>query len=162
MTIERIKTGLRFLDDAVGGVYLGLPALVKGARNSGKTVLAAHFVDRVLRLGEKVVLFCETAPEAVILEARSAGIDLEPAARSGQLLLVPLRGALAPARGGFPFDAALGELHSLASRSGVGFAVFSSTMSPPTRSRIMAASLRVQPVREKKTIRGLPDGEASA
>ena len=42
MTIERTKFGLPFLDDAVGGVYLGLPALVKGTRNSGKTVLAAH------------------------------------------------------------------------------------------------------------------------
>ena len=128
MTIERTKFGLPFLDDAVGGVYLGLPALVKGARNSGKTVLAAHFVDRVLRIGEKAILFCETAPEAAILEARSAGIDLEPAVHSGQLLLVPLRDAVGASRGAFPFDTALAELRALASRSSVGFAAFSSVV----------------------------------
>lgn len=128
MTIKRIKTGLPFLDDAVGGLYLGLPTLVKGARNSGKTVLAAHFVDRVLRIGEKALLFCETAPEAAILEARSAGIDFESAARSGQLLLIPIHDAMESARGGFPFDAAIAELHSLVSRSSVGFAVFSSVV----------------------------------
>ena len=91
MNIKRIKFGLPFLDDAVGGVYFGLPALIKGTRDSGKTVLAAHFIDRILRIGEKALLFCETAPEAAVLEARSAGIDLEPAIRSGQLLLIPLR-----------------------------------------------------------------------
>ena len=53
MNIRKIKLGLPFLDDAVGGLYFGLPALVKGTRDSGKTVLAAHFADRVLRLGEK-------------------------------------------------------------------------------------------------------------
>ena len=129
MTIDKTKFGLPFLDDAVGGVYFGLPTLVKGARDSGKTVLAAHFADRVLRIGEKVIFFCESAPEAVVLEARSAGIDLEPAARSGQLMLIPLRDALASARGGaFPFDAALAELHALATRSSIGFAVFSSVV----------------------------------
>ncbi|MBQ3907176.1 MAG: hypothetical protein II743_10450, partial [Lachnospiraceae bacterium] len=50
MTIERIKTGLRFLDDAVGGVYLGLPALVKGARNSGKTKFFPSTDQRIVNL----------------------------------------------------------------------------------------------------------------
>ena len=129
MNIKRIKLGLPFLDDAIGGVYFGLPALVKGTRDSGKVVLAAHFVDRILRIGEKALFFCETSPESVVLEARSAGIDLEPAIRSGQLLLVPLRASFASGRGGaFPFDDALVELHALASRSSVGFAVFSSVV----------------------------------
>ena len=127
MNIKRIKLGLPFLDDAIGGVYFGMPALVKGTRDSGKTVLAAHFADRILRIGEKALFFCESSPESVVLEARSSGIDLEPAIRSGQLLLVPLRAAAA--RGGaFPFDDALAELHALASRSSVGFAVFSSVV----------------------------------
>jgi len=129
MNIKRIKFGLPFLDDAVGGVYFGLPALIKGTRDSGKTVLAVHFIDRILRIGEKALFFCETAPEAAVLEARSAGIDLEPAIRSGQLLLIPLRAAFASARdGSFPFDDALSELRALASRSSVGFAAFSSVV----------------------------------
>ena len=129
MTIQTIKLGLPFFDDAVGGVYLGLPTLVKGARNSGKSVLASHFVDRILRIGEKALVFCETPPQTAILTARSAGVDLEPAARSGQLLLVPVQAAIDSAGGGeFPFDAAIAELHALASRSSVGFVVFSSVV----------------------------------
>lgn len=128
MIIERTKTGLKFLDDTTGGLYLRLPTLVKGARNSGKTVLAAHLTDRILRLGEKVMVFCETAPEAAILEARSAGIDFEQPARTGQLLLIPIHDVRESQNGAFPFDSAIDELHTLASRSSVGFAVFSSVV----------------------------------
>ena len=129
MNLETTRLGLPFFDDAVGGTYLGLPTLVKGRRGCGKAVLAAQFLDKVLRTGEKALVFCDGQPEAVLLDARSAGIDLEPAVRSGQLLLIPLHAAFAASRdGSFPFDEAVAELHAIASRSSVGFAVFNSVI----------------------------------
>ena len=129
MTIEKTKLGLPVLDDAVGGVYFNLPTLVQGRRGSGKTILAAHFADKVLRTGERLLFFCESAPEAVLLDARTAGFDFETPAASGQLVIVPVRTAFEAGRdGAFPFAEALRELRSLASRASASFAVFSSVV----------------------------------
>ena len=129
MNIEKTKLGLPFFDKAVGGIYFNLPTLVRGRRDCGKAVLAAQFVEKVLRVGEKAIIFCEKAPESALLDARAAGIDFETPSRTGQLSIIPLHGAFASSSDGrFPYDTAIEELHALVSRASIGFAVFNSVV----------------------------------
>ena len=142
--IETMKLGLAPFDAAVGGVYFNMPTVVRGRRGCGKTVLAAHFADKVLRTGERLLYFCESQPESVILDARSAGFDFESPVRSGQLALVPVRSAFSVAQDGeFPFAEALGEMRALASRTSAGFAVFSSVVPWLAVSPVSAMPRRV-------------------
>ena len=142
--IETTKLGLAPFDAAVGGVYFNMPTVVRGRRGCGKTVLAAHFADKVLRTGERLLYFCESQPESVILDARSAGFDFESPVRSGQLALVPVRSAFSVAQDGeFPFAEALGEMRALASRTSAGFAVFSSVVPWLAVSPVSAMPRRV-------------------
>ena len=142
--IETTKLGLAPFDAAVGGVYFNMPTVVRGRRGCGKTVLAAHFADKVLRTGERLLYFCESQPESVMLDARSAGFDFESPVRSGQLALVPVRSAFSVAQDGeFPFAEALGEMRALASRTSAGFAVFSSVVPWLAVSPVSAMPRRV-------------------
>jgi len=78
---ERISSGIAQLDGMLGGkgFYRGSSILISGAAGTGKTSVAAHFVDAACRRGERCLYFAfEESPRQIIRNMRSIGIDLEP------------------------------------------------------------------------------------
>ena len=94
---ERIPTGIERLDAMMGGrgYYRGSSVLVSGKAGSGKTSIAAHFIDAACRRGERCVWFAyEESAAQIQRNMRSIGIDLERWTKKGLLLLkcpAPLR-----------------------------------------------------------------------
>jgi circadian clock protein KaiC len=59
------------------GYYRGSTVLLSGTAGTGKTTLAAHFVDAACRRGEKCLYFLfEESPQQMIRNMRSAGVDV--------------------------------------------------------------------------------------
>jgi circadian clock protein KaiC len=82
-TVSRdfVSTGIAKLDAMLGGqgYYRGGTLLVSGTAGSGKSSLAAHFLDAACRRGERSLLFAyEESPDQVIRNMRSIGINLKP------------------------------------------------------------------------------------
>jgi circadian clock protein KaiC len=85
---ERISTGIDRLDGMMGGkgFYRGSSILMSGTSGTGKTSVAAHFVDAACRRGERCLYFAiEESPRQVVRNMRSIGIDLELWVRKGLL-----------------------------------------------------------------------------
>jgi circadian clock protein KaiC len=85
---ERVATGIPQLDGmlAGGGYYRGGTILVSGSAGSGKSSVAAHFVDAAARRGERTLyLAFEESPAQIVRNMRSIGIDLEPAVKQDLL-----------------------------------------------------------------------------
>src|SRR5450759_1374983 len=85
---ERISTGVPALDEMLGskGYYRGGTILVSGSAGTGKTSLAAHFLDAACARGEPCVFFAFQESESqVARNMRSIGIDLEPWIAKGLL-----------------------------------------------------------------------------
>ena len=85
---ERVSTGVAGLDAMLGGkgVYRGSSVLISGSAGTGKTTLVAHFADAACRRGERCLLFAfEEAPDQMIRNMRSVGIDLKPWVDGGLL-----------------------------------------------------------------------------
>jgi circadian clock protein KaiC len=77
---ERVSTGVVPLDTMFGGkgYYRGSSILVSGTAGTGKTSLAAHFVDAACARGEKCVFFSfEESANQIVRNMRSIGIDLQ-------------------------------------------------------------------------------------
>ena len=77
----RISTGLPVLDDMLGGqgYYRGSSILISGAAGTGKTSLAAAFVETACRRGEHCLYFAfEESPDQICRNMLSIGIDLAP------------------------------------------------------------------------------------
>src|SRR3954466_14063599 len=86
---ERVSSGVKELDQMLGGkgYYRGTSVLVSGTAGTGKTSLAAHFVDAACRRGERCLYFAfEESPNQIIRNMRSIGIDLEPWVRKERLV----------------------------------------------------------------------------
>jgi len=86
--LDRISAGIPRLDEMLGGqgYYRGSTVLVSGAAGTGKTSLAAHFLDAACRRGERCLCFLfEESPQQLLRNMRSIGIDLEPWLASGLL-----------------------------------------------------------------------------
>jgi circadian clock protein KaiC len=76
---ERISTGVPRLDTMLGGAgyYRGSSILVSGTAGTGKTTLAAQFVNAVCGRGERCLYFgFEESLSQVTRNMRSVGIDL--------------------------------------------------------------------------------------
>jgi circadian clock protein KaiC len=79
VTHERISTGIPRLDTMLGGkgYFRGSSILVSGTAGTGKTSIAAHFVDAACRRGERCIFFAfEESPSQIVRNMRSIGIDL--------------------------------------------------------------------------------------
>ena len=77
---ERISSGVPRLDTMLGGegFFRGTTILVSGTAGTGKTSLAAHFVDAACRRGERCLYFSfEESPGQLIRNMRSIGLNLE-------------------------------------------------------------------------------------
>jgi circadian clock protein KaiC len=86
--LDRISAGIPSLDQMLGGrgYYRGSTVLISGSAGTGKTSLAAHFLDAACRRGERCLCFLfEESPQQLIRNMRSIGIDLEPWATAGLL-----------------------------------------------------------------------------
>jgi circadian clock protein KaiC len=78
---ERVSTGVTRLDDMLSGrgYYRGSTVLLSGTAGTGKTSLAAHFVDAACRRGERCLYFLfEESPQQLMRNMRSIGINLQP------------------------------------------------------------------------------------
>jgi len=85
---QRISTGVPRLDTMMGGkgYYQGSSILVTGTAGSGKSSMAAHFVDAACRRGERCLYFAfEESRNQIIRNMRSIGIDLEQWVNKGLL-----------------------------------------------------------------------------
>lgn len=95
---DRIPTGIARLDAMLGGVgyYRGSSVLISGTAGTGKSSLAAHFVDAACRRGERALYFAfEESPSQIIRNMRSIGIDLQPWVNKGLLLFQATRPSFA-------------------------------------------------------------------
>jgi circadian clock protein KaiC len=76
---ERVSSGLPVLDRMLGGkgFYRGSTILLSGTAGTGKTTLAAHFVDAACSRGEKCLYFLfEESPQQMVRNMRVAGVDV--------------------------------------------------------------------------------------
>lgn len=76
---EHVPTGVERLDEMLcdKGYYRGSTVLVSGTAGTGKTSLAAHFVDAACRRGERCLYFLfEESPQQLVRNMRSIGVDL--------------------------------------------------------------------------------------
>jgi circadian clock protein KaiC len=66
---QRVSTGVPALDTMFGGegVYRGSSVLITGMAGTGKTSLAAHFVDAACARGERCVFYSfEESPDGAV------------------------------------------------------------------------------------------------
>jgi hypothetical protein len=76
------------------GYYRGGTLMISGAAGTGKSSLAAHFVDAACRRGERCLYFAfEESPSQVARNMRSIGIDLDKWVRRGLLRISAARPA---------------------------------------------------------------------
>lgn len=76
---ERVPTGISRLDAMLEGqgYYRGSSLLITGTAGTGKSSIAAHFIDAACRRGERCYYFAfEESQSQIIRNMRSIGIDL--------------------------------------------------------------------------------------
>jgi circadian clock protein KaiC len=94
---ERISSGIPELDEMLDGkgFYCGSSILVSGTAGSGKSSLAASFVDAACRRGEKSMYFSfEESPNQILRNMKSIGLNLDQHVRKGLLRFHSTRPAL--------------------------------------------------------------------
>jgi circadian clock protein KaiC len=94
---EVISTGIPGLNQMLGagGFYRGTSVLVSGTAGTGKTSLAAHFIESVCARGERCLYFAfEESPAQIIRNMRSIGLDLQPRVDAGLLRFEAARPSL--------------------------------------------------------------------
>ena len=97
VSTERISTGLPTLDEMFGGkgFYRGSSILVSGMAGTGKTSIAAYFVNEACKRNEKAIYFAfEESPPQIIRNMKSIGLNLEPHIKKGLLQFQSARPAL--------------------------------------------------------------------
>ena len=94
---EVISTGIPGLNQMLGagGFYIGTSILVSGTAGTGKTSLAAHFIEAVCARGQRCLYFAfEESPAQIIRNMRSIGLDLQPRVDAGLLRFEAARPSL--------------------------------------------------------------------
>ena len=85
---EYLSTGIERLDNMLNGrgFYRGSSILVSGTAGTGKSTLAAHFVEAACARGERALFFAfEESQDQIVRNMRSIGIDLEKYVKKGLL-----------------------------------------------------------------------------
>jgi len=85
---ERISTGIERLDTMLSGkgYFRSSTVLVSGTAGTGKTSIAAKFVEEACKRGERILYFTyEESPSQLVRNMRSIGINLEPWLNKGLL-----------------------------------------------------------------------------
>src|SRR6202789_3850015 len=94
---ERISSGIARLDAMLEGkgFFRGTTILISGTAGTGKTSLAAHFVDAAWRRGQRCLYFSfEESPGQLIRNMRSIGLNLEQWSKKNLLQLHSSRATL--------------------------------------------------------------------
>lgn len=94
---ERVTTGIPGLDQMLGGsgFFRGSSILVSGASGTGKSSVAATFVNAACERGERAVLFAYEESESQLLRnMQSIGLDLKRWVDKGLLKIVSTRPAM--------------------------------------------------------------------
>ena len=85
---ERVSSGVARLDEMLSGegYYRGSTVLLSGTAGTGKTTLAAHFVNAACGRGERCLYFLfEESPAQLMRNMRSVGINLQQWVERGLL-----------------------------------------------------------------------------
>ena len=85
---KRVSSGIQRLDAMLEGkgFYCGSTILVSGTAGTGKTSIAASFANATCQKDQKCLYFAfEEAPNQIIRNMKSIGIDLEPHIKKGLL-----------------------------------------------------------------------------
>lgn len=85
---ERLSSGIERLDNMLAGegFYRGSSILVSGTAGTGKSTIAAHFVEAACERGERALFFAfEESQNQIIRNMRSVGVDLERFVKKGLL-----------------------------------------------------------------------------
>ncbi len=88
VSTARISSGLPQLDAMLGGrgYYRGSSVLISGTAGSGKTSLAAYFLDAACRRGERCLYFAfEESQNQILRNLCSIGLNLQPWVDKGLL-----------------------------------------------------------------------------
>jgi circadian clock protein KaiC len=94
---QRISTGIESLDEMFGGkgFYKGSSILVSGTAGTGKTSIAAYFINEACKRNEKALFFAfEESPQQIIRNMKSIGLNMEPHIKKGLLEFHSARPAL--------------------------------------------------------------------
>ncbi len=93
-SIDRISTGIPRLDAMLGGkgYYRGTSILISGTAGTGKSSLALAFANSTCQSGEKCLYITfEEAPDQVVRNMRSIGMDLQQWVDKGLLRMNAVR-----------------------------------------------------------------------
>jgi len=88
VSMQRVPTGIPRLDDMLGGqgVFRGSSVLVSGSSGTGKSSVAAKFVETACQRGERALFFAyEESTAQIVRNMRSIGIKFEPWVKKGLL-----------------------------------------------------------------------------
>ncbi|WP_204150185.1 circadian clock protein KaiC [Leptolyngbya sp. CCY15150] len=91
---DRIPTGIAQLDTMLGGkgYYRGSSVLMTGMAGTGKSTLAAHFAAATCQRGDRCLYIAfEEAPQQILRNMRSVGLDLDPYIQQDLLHIQALR-----------------------------------------------------------------------
>ena len=91
---KRVSSGIPRLDAMLEGkgFYCGSTILVSGTAGTGKTSIAASFANAICQKDERCLYFAfEEAPNQIIRNMQSIGINLEPWVRKGLLKIHAVR-----------------------------------------------------------------------
>ncbi|MBL7480387.1 circadian clock protein KaiC [Legionella bononiensis] len=89
-----VSTGIKALDEVLSGngYYVGGSILINGSAGTGKTSLAATFVDSQCKSGKKCIYFAfEESSDQIIRNMKSININLERWKNKGKLLFQAIR-----------------------------------------------------------------------
>lgn len=85
---QRVSSGIPRLDTMLGGkgFYRGTSILISGGAGTGKSSMAAHFVQAACQRGERALYMAsEQSVDEILRNMRSIGIELEPWVKRGLL-----------------------------------------------------------------------------
>jgi circadian clock protein KaiC len=94
---ERISSGIKALDDMMGGkgFYRGASVLVSGTAGTGKTSIGAYFANETCKSGERCLYFAfEESPQQIVRNMRSIDLHLERHVKAGLLKFYSARPTL--------------------------------------------------------------------
>ncbi|GAB2586499.1 circadian clock protein KaiC [Dyella jejuensis] len=103
-----VSTGVPGIDDmlSAGGYFQGSSVLISGLAGTGKSTMAAAFVDAACTRGERCLFFAfEESPEQIIRNMSSVGIQLQQHVQSGLLHFEAARPSL------YGFEMHLARMH---------------------------------------------------
>ena len=90
MRIQRLRTGVRGIDDIIeGGIPEGFFVAVTGEPGCGKTIFSIHFINQGIIDGDKsIYVTTEESKESIIRQAAQFNMDFEKAIDEKKLILI--------------------------------------------------------------------------